>query len=167
MAKLPDSHASQRKRPGTKAVTQARDDMRPLLSTADRDFQTAFESGRFPPAQFDHRAHLRLTYIYLAGHDTETACRLMREALENFLARHHIDMSKYHETLTRAWIMAVRHFMAKTAHAESADAFIDQNPQMLDAKIMLTHYSAEVIFSEEARARFVEPNLDPIPRYDR
>jgi len=28
---------------------------------------------------------------------------------------------------------------------------------------MLTHYSAEVLFSPEARARFVEPNLESIP----
>jgi hypothetical protein len=36
---------------------------------------------------------------------------------------------------------------------------------VLDTKIMLTHYSAEVLFSPEARALFVEPDLDPIPRY--
>jgi hypothetical protein len=31
---------------------------------------------------------------------------------------------------------------------------------------MLTHYSAEVLFSPEARARFVEPDLEKIPRHD-
>ncbi len=36
---------------------------------------------------------------------------------------------------------------------------------MLDAKIMMTHYSAEVLFSDEARAEFVEPDLEPIPRH--
>lgn len=141
--------------------------MRHLLSNDDRDFQIAFESGKVAPAQFDHRAHLRLAYIYLAEHDTEAAFLLMRDAIRSLLARNHIDLSKYHETLTRAWIMAVRHFMEKTPSAASADAFIDQNPIMLDAKIMLTHYSAELIFSEEARAKFVEPDRDPIPRYSR
>jgi hypothetical protein len=57
--------------------------------------------------------------------------------------------------------------MEKTPSAESADDFIEKNPRMLDSKIMLTHYSAEVLFSDEARAKFVEPNLEPIPRYDR
>jgi hypothetical protein len=28
---------------------------------------------------------------------------------------------------------------------------------------MLTHYSASVLFSPDARAVFVEPDLDPIP----
>lgn len=141
--------------------------MKHLLSKEDRDFQIDFESGKVLPADFNHRAHLRLAYVYLAENDTETACRMMRESLQSLLQHNHIDVSKYHETLTRAWIMAVRHFMEKTPNAASADAFIDQNPIMLDAKIMLTHYSAELIFSEEARATFVEPDLDPIPRYSR
>jgi hypothetical protein len=62
--------------------------------------------------------------------------------------------------------MAVRHFMEASPACESADAFIEQNPKLLDSKIMLTHYSAEVLFSDEARAQFVEPDLSPIPKYD-
>ncbi len=38
-------------------------------------------------------------------------------------------------------------------------------PEIPVSDIMLTHYSAEVLFSDEARAKFVEPNLDPIPEY--
>jgi hypothetical protein len=56
--------------------------------------------------------------------------------------------------------------MAISPAAASADEFIANNPRMLDAKIMLTHYSAEVLFSAEARARFVEPDLERIPRHD-
>ena len=90
----------------------------------------------------------------------------MRETLLRFLARHGVDGSKYHDTLTRAWILAVRHFMARTPDAASADAFIDANPVLLDSKIMLTHYSTELPFSDDARRQFVEPDLDPIPRQD-
>jgi hypothetical protein len=31
---------------------------------------------------------------------------------------------------------------------------------------MLTHYSAQLLFSDGARARFVEPDLDQIPRHE-
>ncbi len=134
-------------------------------SDSDREFQKQFESCNFPPAEFNHRAHLKLAYVYLAEHDTEAAYKLMRDALQRFLEHHSIDLSKYHDTMTRAWVLAVRHFMEKTPDAESADDFIDQHPMMLDARIMMTHYSAELLFSDEARARFVEPDLDPIPRY--
>ena len=85
----------------------------------------------------------------------------------SFLEYHGVDVSKYHETITRAWIMAVRHFMENTPNSESSDTFIEKNPRMLDSKIMMVHYSGEVLFSDEARAKFVEPNLDPIPEYGR
>ena len=89
----------------------------------------------------------------------------MRSALQSFIACHGIAASRYHETLTRAWILAVHHFMAGAADAGSADEFIDHNPRLLDAKIMLSHYSAEVLFGPGARAGFVEPNLEQIPRH--
>jgi hypothetical protein len=53
-----------------------------------------------------------------------------------------MGVSKYHETITRAWILAVRRFMELTPAADSADTFIDANPRLLDSKIMFTHYSA-------------------------
>ena len=141
--------------------------MRHQLSLEDQVFRTEFEAHTILPAQFNHRAHIRLAYIYLAEHDTDAAHQLMRKALLSFLNHHGINMSKYHETMTHAWIMAVRHFMERTPSTESYNAFIEQNPSLLDSKIMLTHYTTEVLFSEEARARFVEPNLDPIPSYSR
>jgi hypothetical protein len=36
---------------------------------------------------------------------------------------------------------------------------------LLDSSIMLTHYSADLLFSPQAREQFIEPNLDPIPRH--
>ena len=137
------------------------------LSEDDLRFRADFESGRIAPAQFDHRGHVRLAYGYLVEDDDEVALERMRAALLAFLARHGIEASKYHETITRAWILAVRHFMARSPAMDSADAFIARNPILLDSKIMLTHYSAELLFSPEARARFVDPDLDPIPRHDR
>ena len=139
--------------------------MKHHLSTKDQDFRTEFEACKFPPAEFNHRAHVRLAYVYLTEHDADTAHQLMQNALLSFLRYHGVDVSKYHETMTRAWIMAVRHFMEISPDSESCDAFLENNPRMLDSRIMMTHLSAEVLFSNEARARFVEPNLDPIPRY--
>lgn len=136
------------------------------LSEDDRRFRDDVESGAFPKAQFDHRAHVRLAYTYLAETDDETATARMRDALRGFLEHHGISPSKYHETMTRAWILAVRHFMEMSAAATSADAFIDANPRLLDPKIMLTHYSAGLLFSAEARSEFVEPDLGKIPRHE-
>ena len=135
------------------------------LSKNDREFRAAFEAGAFAPADFSHRAHVRLAYVYLAESDVSMALERMRAALLSFLSHHDIPASKYHATLTRAWILAVDHFMHRSPLASSADDFIDRNPPLLDSKIMLTHYSADLLFSDLARAEFVEPNLDPIPHH--
>ena len=134
-----------------------------LISFEDRAFRDDLETGRIAPDEFNHRAHVRLAYIYLAENDTERATELMRDALKSFLAHHGIAPGKYHETLTRSWLLAVRHFMNGSAGAASADSFIEQNPRLLDPKIMLTHYSAEVLFGPEARAAFMEPDVEAIP----
>ncbi len=136
------------------------------ISAADEAFRTSFEAGTFPPAGFNHRAHVRLAYVYLCESDVDGAYAAMKAALLAFLAHHGVDPAKYHDTMTRAWVMAVRHFMERTPAADSADSFIDANPQLLDPKIMLTHYSAGVLFSDEARAAFADPDIDPIPTYE-
>ena len=133
------------------------------LSQEDRSFQSAFEGCTVTPTQFNHEAHLRLAYGYLVEYDVESAVQRMREALLNFLEHNGIPRSKFHETVTRAWVLAVRHFMNRSTSTSSAD-FIAKNPELLDSKIMLTHYSASVLFSSDARSSFVEPDLDPIPQ---
>ena len=135
------------------------------LSADDRAFRDAFEAAAIAPADFGHRSHVRLAYAYLAEDGVDRAVERMRSALHAFLRHHGIPPSKYHETMTRAWILAVAHFMAGTPASASADAFIDANPKLLDRSIMLTHYSAGLLFSDEARARFVAPDLEDIPRH--
>ena len=141
--------------------------MRPHeLSEEDRSFRSAFEACTVAPSQFNHAAHVRLAYVYLVESDVEQAVQRMREALLRFLEHNGIPRSKFHETITRAWVLAVRHFMDRSTSA-SSDNFITRNQELLDTRIMLTHYSASVLFSPDARASFVEPDLDPIPQQGR
>lgn len=136
-----------------------------VLSADDRHFQAAFESCTISPGEFTHRAHLRLAYVYLAQDDVDAALQKMRHAINQFLNHHQIDPSKYHETLTRAWLMAVRHFMDRAGSTSSAEEFLSRSTALLDSSVMLTHYSKDVLFSSTARAKFVEPDLDPIPQH--
>jgi hypothetical protein len=133
------------------------------LSDDDRGFRAAFEACAVAPARFGHEAHVRLAYVYLAEHHVEAAVERMRASLLKFLEHNGVPRAKYHETLTRAWVLAVRHFMDRSPSTSAGD-FIAKHPELLDSKIMLTHYSASVLFSPDARERFVEPDLDPIPR---
>lgn len=136
------------------------------VSDDDRTFQQAFESCEFPLGEFNHKAHVRLGYIYLCDQDTDSAYQKMRQSLFAFLDHNGVDRMKYHVTLTMAWIKAVQYFMTQTPNSASAEDFIHHCPALLDTKVMLTHYSEQTLFSEEARAAFLEPDLDPIPEPD-
>lgn len=137
--------------------------MRHTVSSTDETFQRAFETCMVPARLFDHRAHLRLAYIYLCEGTPEQAQKRMKQSLLTFLEHLGLGASKYHETLTRAWVLAVRYFMIQTPACLSAEVFIEQNPVLLDRTIMLTHYSADILFSIKARNRFTTPDLEPIP----
>lgn len=132
-------------------------------SQADIDFRRAFEAFEVAPAAFDHAAHVRLAYVYLCESPVDEATQRMKHSLLAFLDHLGVGRSKFHETITRAWILAVRHFMARSAGADSAQAFIAAHPRLLDSRIMLTHYSAGQLFSDAARTAFVAPDLAPIP----
>ena len=90
----------------------------------------------------------------------------MKQSLLGFLTHLGIGESRYHETITRAWVMAVAHFMQLSPTCRSAATFIDQTPVLLDTSIMLSHYSAEVLFSPTARSQFVEPDIQRIPGHE-
>jgi hypothetical protein len=132
-------------------------------SADDRDFLRSFEAAAVAPSDFNHAAHVRLAYVYLCDHAVDESAERMKNALLTFLRHNGISEGKFHETLTRAWVMAVDHFMTRSQGADSASGFMSQNPQLLDSKIMLSHYSAEVLFSDSARASFVPPDVQPIP----
>ena len=135
------------------------------ISADDLVFRRDFEACKIDPDKFDHAAHVRLAYIYLCEHSIEAAAEKMKQSLLAFLAHLGVDQGKYHETITRAWIMATHHFMTRTKICNSAAEFIGSNSELLDTKIMLTHYSAEVLFSPKAREAFVEPDVQGIPRH--
>ena len=132
-------------------------------SADDRAFKAAFAACQVAPAAFNHEAHLRLAYIYLVDSRPEVAAQRMREALLAFLAHHQVPSAKFHETLTRAWVLAVSHFMDRAESSSYAEFAANSQP-LLDSKVMLKHYSASALFSPAARAAYVEPDLAAIPR---
>ena len=135
------------------------------MSAADRAFSKAVESCEVSASGFNHAAHVRLAYTLLCEDDLETATHRMRTLLRALLDHLGADEAKYHETMTRAWMLAVAHFMSRTEPCSSFSGFIEHNPALLDFELMLTHYSSELLFSEQARTRFLAPDLMPFPEH--
>ena len=134
------------------------------VSASDRAFLAAFEKGELSAAEFHHREHLRIAYIYLTLHPPDVALGLMRIALQRFLAVAGAPASKYHETMTAAWLLAVHRFMRARSTTSSFAEFAESAGVLLDQQMMKTHYTPELLTSDTARCGFVEPDLQPIPR---
>ncbi len=132
-------------------------------TVADRQFLTSFEACEISGADFHHREHLRLAYIYLSLFPYPAALEKMETGLRNFLTHLGAPASKYHHTLTEAWLRAVQHFSAQTGPTADFEQFLETARPLLDQEIMGTHYSMDLLYSEAARAAFIEPDLQPIP----
>ncbi len=133
------------------------------LTAADRQFLASFEACEIGGAEFHHREHLRLAYIYLSLFPYAAALEKMETGLRDFLAHLGAPASKYHHTLTEAWLRAVQHFIDRAGPTADFEQFLEIASQLLDKEIMGTHYSPDLLWSDAARASFVEPDLQPIP----
>jgi hypothetical protein len=110
---------------------------------------------------FGHREHLELAWSYLRLYSIDEAGELMVAAIRH-VARLHGAEGKYHETMTRAWL----HFVAVHIQrwgADSFEAFLERNPDLLDTKLIQHFYSRELILGEPARAAWTPPDLRRLP----
>jgi hypothetical protein len=128
----------------------------------DQAFARAFESGDVTPTQFDHRAHVRVAWVYL--HEAATpaeALARMRDGIRRFAAAAGVP-EKYHETITVLWMRLLEDVRAGGASGELADV-LAAHPELADKDLPLQYYSRERLFSDEARGAWIEPDRQPLP----
>ncbi|MBO0330010.1 hypothetical protein [[Muricauda] lutisoli] len=125
------------------------------------DFIRAFEKGKFPPQQFNHKAHIKLAWIYLEMFDEQTAISKTCEAIKNF-DRIHGNGTKYHTTLTVAAVKVVHHFRQKS-NAATFDEFVAENPRLITSfkELLFQHYGKSVLADPKAKTAYLEPDLLP------
>jgi hypothetical protein len=110
---------------------------------------------------FGHYEHLELAWTYLGLYDVEMAHQVMSDAIRHVAELHGMP-GRYHETMTRAWVHLVAvHRQDSDAH--SFDAFIAENPGLLDKHLLDRHFSRNLIASDQARARWADPDLRQLP----
>ena len=128
----------------------------------DELFARAFERGEVPPAAFDHRAHMRVAWVYLRESATpEEALERIRGQIQRFAAAAGAAR-KYHETITVVWMMLLDQTRGRmAADAELSDA-IRAYPSLGDKDLPMRFYSRERLFSDAAREGWVAPDLAPV-----
>jgi len=135
------------------------------ISDTDRSLLQAFENYTLDVNAFHHREHVRLAYILLVLNDVSSAHSKMRSGLTRLLSQNGIDIGTFHETLTFAWIKAVKHCMYLTSRVKSSEEFLALNHALNDKDSIFNHYSRELIAADLAKRTYVPPDLEPIPEH--
>jgi hypothetical protein len=124
-----------------------------------------FTTATLPEKDWTHHSHLRVAWMYSSRHSLDEAHVLMRVGIIRLNAFHGLVETTargYHETITRVWLVLVRSLMKEHAVATS-QAFVAAGGAWLAREALFRHYSRERLTSVEARARFVDPDLEPLP----
>lgn len=132
------------------------------MSPQDAAFVAAFEAAAIPSAQFHHRQHIHLAWLYIRRHGTAEGARRVAHGIRRFAAAHGAT-TLYHETITRAWLLLVAAAIRRHPSIDCFDAFVDANPGLLDKETPYVFYRRETLMSDAARAMWVEPDRLPLP----
>jgi hypothetical protein len=125
-----------------------------------------FEDCTLPRAEWTHAAHLTVALWHLLQFDWPEASARVRRGIKRYNAAHGIRTTPtggYHETLTLFWLRAVRTFLeAERNEGRSLVRLANELAATHDKGLPLAHYTRERLFSPEARAHWVEPDLKPL-----
>jgi hypothetical protein len=128
---------------------------------SDDEFRRHFEEGTLPAAEFHHRDHVRLAWVYLRSAPPIEALARFGEGLRKLAARHG-KPDLYHETITWAYLLLIRERMERrtAGSLDSWEEFAETNPDLLTWKpsVLASYYRPETLGSELARRVFVLPD---------
>ena len=125
------------------------------------DIVRGFETGTLPRNEFSHSSHLIVAMHYVRSMPVEDAIDMMRKGLMNHLRVVGVDFTKempYHETLTVFWTRTVGDFV-KSKNGASLLETANELVETFDKDYPNKFYSREHLFSDKARAEFVERDI--------
>ena len=124
-----------------------------------------FEDASISRDAWKHAEHLTVALHYLSLYDMETATAKMRDGIFKLLTKGFgLDLSKempYHETLTVFWMRTVDGFR----RSKNGSCLLDNANELIeryDKDHPLRFYSREYLFSDDARSKFVEGDIENV-----
>ena len=127
-----------------------------------------FANRTLPKPEWTHAAHFAAAIWLIRRRpqiDLPTAMPGMIRAYNEACGVANDDHGGYHETITQASIRACRAFLAGRTAGEPLDATLTalMGSPLGDKDWPLTYWNRETLFSVEARRRWVDPDLAPLP----
>lgn len=124
---------------------------------------TQFQNQTLPPPAWTHEAHLTVAVWHLKNHTLPEATCLLRSGIITYnkaSGGKNTPTGGYHETITLLWIKIIHDFVCKNSDINLLDlcnAFLAS--EYATREFPLQFYSRELLFSTDARAFWVEPDL--------
>jgi hypothetical protein len=137
----------------------------PESSFSDEELLDRFENRALVHEQWNHRAHLRVAYLYASRNDLDSSVAKMRSGLLRLNASHKApDTLKrgYHETITIAYMRLIHALVSRGGAADSSTAFCESYPALLDRRLLSRFYSDERLWTYAAKQVYVQPDLTPL-----
>lgn len=138
----------------------------------DDELLRQFEDLSFPYEQWNHQAHVRVAFIYLSRYPFAEALDRIRASIKAYNAKNKVPEEQfygYNETTTHAFLILVAATMAaygKFFDTPDSESFCDRHTQLLDRNILRLFYSPACRSHPDAKTRFIEPDLAPLPKID-
>lgn len=127
-------------------------------------FVKAFQDHSLPKSSWVHKAHFIVGLWYLLHNDLDTTIDQLREDIKSYNASKGVindDKTGYHETLTVFYLRKIQDFIDtltdKSLRVELFNNIV--NNIITDKSYPLKYYSAELIYSPQARLNWVEADL--------
>jgi hypothetical protein len=124
----------------------------------------AFEACSFHPSEFRHYQHLTVALWYVRNLSFEEATANVTRGIRRLAETY--GKTGYHETITIFWLRVVSCFVAEHGNKTLpvlANALIDH---CANKDLIGRHYSADLLASPKAKAEWVEPDLEPLPKIE-
>lgn len=125
-------------------------------------FIQAFEDCSLARSEWTHGRHLLVALWYLRRHTRDEATRRIRDGIRRYnesLGNH----SGYHETVTLAWVAVVDGYLSGRDRTLPVSVLMGDLLARCGAKdYLLRFYSRERLVSDEARSRWLAPDLAEI-----
>jgi hypothetical protein len=121
-----------------------------ILTLVDR-----LERCLLAPAEFHHGHHVAVAVAYLYAADLEPAMDRMRASLLRFVAHH--GGNRYHETITRFWMLQVATHLDRNLCLRAAVERV--TAALANKNLIYEHYSRQLLDSPEAKHGWIPPDL--------
>ncbi len=130
----------------------------------DAEFLAAFENCTLSAAEWTHRAHVRMAWIYLSANDSfEAVLAKVRVGIQRLNVTVLDKPAGYHETITYAFLRLIGAGLREDPGDGTFDSFCRRHVSLLSPQILLRHYSKDLLASPIARREIVATDLIPLP----